>query len=168
MKYITRFITLSLLAAAIIVPFFIKTGDGGPTLGMPTADDFIPDKLLPDSLTGNKSETSSNSSKMSSTQTFHKWQDENGQWHYGDTPPPGSQNVTDVSVNTQANIIQAVKVESEFDKVKPLEAEKPKLSKTLTDGKLTIDDAMNVMNDASAVRDMMEHRNKALESIAGQ
>ena len=42
------------------------------------------------------------------------------------------------------------------------------MSESLSDGKLTIDDAMNVMNDAKAVRDMMESRNEALKAITGE
>lgn len=166
MKIISRFFTISLLAAAIIIPFFIKTENGKPSLGMPTVDDFIPDKVLPDSLTGNSSESSSNSS--GSTQSFLKWQDTKGVWHYGDRPPPGSKNISSVQVNTNANIIQAVKVPTGPGDVQPLIKAEPKMSDTLADGKLTPADALNVMSDAKAVRDMMESRSQALKEITGE
>ena len=165
MKLISRFFTFSLLAAAIIIPFFLKTENGKPTLAMPTVDDFIPDKVLPDSLTG-KSEAPSQQAS-SSKQTFFKWQGADGVWHYGDRPPAGSKNVTSLQVNTNANIIQGLKVESKFDEVQALQKDQPKMSNSLADGELTMDDAMNVMSDAKAVRDMMESRNEALKAITG-
>ena len=159
MKLITRFFTFSLLAAAIILPFFLKTENGRPTLVMPTSDDFIPD-----SLTGKQS---AETAPASSSQTFFKWKDAEGNWHYGDRPPAGSDNVSTLQVDTNTNIIQSLKIESE-EEATSLNANQPQMSESLSDGKLTIDDAMNVMNDAKAVRDMMESLNEALKAITGE
>lgn len=168
MKLISRFFTLSLLAAAIILPFFLKTENGSPTLVMPTADDFIPDKLLPDSITGKQSTPKNTAATTTSStqQTFYKWQDAEGNWHYGDRPPPGSGDVSTLQVNTNTNIIQSLKIEPE-EKPDVSTGTQPQMSDSLSDGQLTIDDAMNVMSDAKAVRDMMESRNDALKAITG-
>lgn len=167
MKLIFRFITLGILAAAIILPFFVKTENGRPTLAMPTTADFIPDKILPDSITGNTSSNPSASQKSSSSNkvSFYKWQDAAGNWHFGDQPPADAKNLKSMNVNTNANIIKSVKIEKE-DNSSFYEA--PKAPAHLTDGQLTADDAMNIMGDARAVRDMMESRNDALKSFVGE
>jgi Domain of unknown function (DUF4124) len=148
------------------LPFFLKTENGSPTLVMPTADDFIPDKLLPDSITGKQSTPKGGATTASSEQTFYKWKDAEGNWHYGDRPPPGSGNVSTLQVDTNTNIIQSLKIEPE-EEAEVSTGSQPKMSDSLSDGQLTIDDAMNVMSDAKAVRDMMESRNDALKAITG-
>ncbi|KZZ10617.1 hypothetical protein A3749_10715, partial [Oleiphilus sp. HI0078] len=167
MKMISRFITISILAAAIILPFFFKMDNGKPTLAMPTSADLIPDKILPDSLTGNESSSSTTSSSSSNKVSFYKWQDATGMWHYGDRPPAGAQNVSTMNVNTNVNIIQSVKIESDEESTSAY-APQPKMSETLADGQLTADDAFNAMSDAKAVRDMMESRNETLKAITGE
>ncbi len=167
MKLITRFITICLLAAAIILPFFFKVENGKPTLAMPTSADLIPDKILPDSITGNQSSPSSTSNSSSNKVSFYKWQDADGMWHYGDRPPPSAKNLSTMNVNTNANIIQSLKLESDEEEKEFEQETKPKMSETLADGQLTADDALNIMGDAKAVRDMMESRNDALKSIVG-
>ena len=44
--------------------------------------------------------------KSSSPTTLYKWQDAQGQWHYSEQPPASGE-VSTVTVNPQANIIQA-------------------------------------------------------------
>ncbi len=167
MKLISRFITLSILAAAIILPFFLKFDNGRPQLAMPTSDDFIPDKILPDSLTGKNSQAPAPTSTSGSKQTFFKWQDADGVWHYGDRPPAGSNQVSTLQVNTNTNIIQSLKLEPE-EEAQAASASQPKMSETLADGQLTAEDAFNAMSDAKAVRDMMESRNETLKAITGE
>lgn len=169
MKLIFRFFTFSILAIAIIVPFFLKTENGRPTLAMPSAGDFIPDKLLPDSITGNQSPASEAKPNISSHKvSFFKWQDASGAWHFGDNPPANAQNITTMNVNTNVNIIKSVKVESDSDSGTYAVSPKTQMSSSLADGELTPEDAMNVMSDAKAVRDMMEARNDALKNIVGE
>ncbi|KZZ75133.1 hypothetical protein A3766_09355 [Oleiphilus sp. HI0132] len=168
MKMISRFITISILAAAIILPFFFKMDNGKPTLAMPTSADLIPDKILPDSLTGNESSSSTASSSSSNKVSFYKWQDATGMWHYGDRPPAGAQNVSTMNVNTNVNIIQSLKLDSEEGETSSGKTSQPKMSDTLADGQLTVDDAFNAMSDAKAVRDMMESRNETLKAITGE
>lgn len=45
-------------------------------------------------------------------QTFYKWQDASGQWHFGEQAPEGVQAIV-VNVDTAANIIQSVKAPAE-------------------------------------------------------
>jgi len=51
-------------------------------------------------------------STPSTRQTFYKWQDASGQWHFGEQVPAGVQAVA-INVDTAANIIQSVKAPAE-------------------------------------------------------
>lgn len=37
--------------------------------------------------------------------TVYKWQDESGQWHYSNQPPPDSRAAETISINTGANVV---------------------------------------------------------------
>tara|TARA_R110001592_G_scaffold66617_1_gene204541 strand:+ start:18249 stop:18746 length:498 start_codon:yes stop_codon:yes gene_type:complete len=165
MKWYYRFFVVAILAAAIIGPFFIKKPDGKPIMEMPTAQDFIPDKLFSGS-----SDSSASKASSSSSSSYYKWQDEKGQWHYGDQPPTNSSKVSTLQVDTNTNIIQSLKIEPEVEeKEVQQEASPPKqLPERLTSGELSLENAVNSVNDAIQVRDMMESRNEQLKAITGE
>ena len=163
MKWYYRFFTVAILAAALIGPFFLEKPDGQPIMEMPTASDFIPDKLMSDS--GSSEGISSSSS---SNQTFYKWQDEHGQWHYGDQAPTSSNKVSTLQVDTNTNIIQSLKIEPEETEESVQTTQQKKLPERLTSGELSFENASNALNDAKLVRDMMESRNSQLKAITGE
>lgn len=164
MKWYYRFFMVAILAAALIGPFFIKKPDGNPVMEMPTAADFIPDKLMPGDRTGENT----NSAVSSSNQTYYKWQDEHGQWHYGDQAPATINKVSTLQVDTNTNIIQSLKIEPEETEEATQSAPKQeKLPERLTSGELSFENATNALNDALLVRDMMESRNQQLNAITG-
>jgi len=170
MKWIYRLFTISMLSAVIIGPFFFKTENGKPIVSMPTVDDFIPDKIIPDSLMPGGNNTNKNASRAttSNEQTYFKWKDEKGAWHYGDQPPPGSQNVSTLQVDTNVNIIQSVKIEPKT-KAQPLQQKKEAIvPERLKNGGLSLENAMNVMDDARAVSDIMNARNEQLKAMTGE
>ncbi len=162
MKWYYRFFTVAILAAALIGPYFIKKPDGNPIMELPTAKDFIPDQLISDEKGSGLSIPSS-----SSNQTFYKWQDEHGQWHYGDQPPTSSSKVSTLQVDTNTNIIQSLKVEPESKEEISQTSQQKKLPDRLSQGDLSMDNAVNALNDAILVRDMMESRNEQLKAITG-
>lgn len=163
MKWYYRFFAVAILAAALIGPFFIEKPDGNPVMEMPNVSDFIPDKLKS---TGN-SDNSVISSSPSSNQTFYKWQDEQGQWHYGDQPPTSSNKVSTLQVDTNTNIIQGLKIEPEKTEETIENPQQKKLPDRLTSGELSFENATNSLKDAMLVRDMMESRNAQLKAITG-
>lgn len=158
MKWIYRIFTLIILAGALAIPFFMKNKQGEPMMSLPTLNDLSPSAMV------------SSTPSISSDRTVYKWQDTNGVWHYGDEPPEGAQFSTLV-VNDQTNIIQSTPV--------PEKAPPPNKAITGTDTNkaysppknnedtLTLDRALNIVDDAHAVRDMMEQRNQQLDAIAG-
>lgn len=70
---------------------------------------WLPDKMP------NRGVTSTDSSR----QTFYKWQDAAGQWHFGDQVPEGV-TAFPVNVDTAANIIQSVKAPAASAPVTPV------------------------------------------------
>lgn len=163
MKWYYRFFVVAILAAALIGPFFIKTPDGKPVMEMPTAKDFIPEKLF-----SSESDSNISSPLPSGKQSYYKWQDELGQWHYGDQPPSDSSKVSTLQVDTNTNIIQSLKIEPEMTEDVPPEAnQQQKLPDRLSNGELSMENALNSINDALLVRDMMESRNEQLKAITG-
>ncbi|MFV1873978.1 MAG: DUF4124 domain-containing protein [Oleiphilus sp.] len=165
MKWFYRLFTVGMLAAVVIGPFLLKKPDGKPIMEMPTAGDFIPDKLMP----GNDDSSEQSSVSGQGNQTFYKWQDEQGQWHYGDQPPVESAKVSTLQVDTNTNIIQSLKVApKEADTSEPDIPQQKKLPERLSNGELSFENASNAMNDAILVRDMMETRNSQLKAITGE
>lgn len=154
MKWIYRIVSVVILGVAIGLPFFMNNKDGKPMLSLPTADDLTPEMPDASSLTGGE-------------RVYYKWKDKFGQWHFGDEPPEGVA-VVPVSVNVNANIIQSTPVEQpEIEPVFGPEgassakgAYQPPGSKEEV---LTLDRALNIVNEAHAVKDMMNARNQALE-----
>lgn len=162
MKWYYRFFVVALLAAALIGPYFIKKPDGKPIMEMPTAKDFIPEKLF-----SGDSNSNTGSSSISGSPSYYKWQDEQGQWHYGDQPPMDSSKVSTLQVDTNTNIIQSLKIEPEIKEDEPQANQPKKLPDRLTSGELSLENAVNSINDAILVRDMMESRNDQLKAITG-
>ena len=163
MKWYYRFIVVAILAAAIVGPYFIKKPDGKPIMELPTASDFMPDKLLT-----NTASSGDNNTASSYGQTYYKWQDDQGQWHYGDQPPTSSGKVSTLQVNPNTNIIQSLKIEPEIEEQPQQANQQQTLPSRLSNGEISFDNAVNVLNDATLVRDMMESRNEQLKALVGE
>jgi hypothetical protein len=155
MKWIIRIITFGILGTAIVAPFFIKNKSGQPMMSLPTADDLTPSlgKELP--VGGGK-------------RVFYKWQDERGRWSYGDEKPSNIENVELVSVDINANVMQALPKETSVEsQTSEPSGRYPKAQgyapPASSDDTLTLDRALNIVEDAHAVKKLMESRNQALD-----
>lgn len=76
---------LGLLIIACIAPLFIKGPDGEPLM---TLDDWKP--ALPGSIASlfdRSEDPRPNDTAMPQKLAVYKWQDEDGQWHFANTPP---------------------------------------------------------------------------------
>ena len=166
MKWIYRIFTLGILAAALIGPFFINKPDGEPIMSFPTTESLNPAKFL----SSDKPTATGSPSFSSSSATVYKWQDAQGQWHYGDQPPSDNPSVSTLQVDTNTNIIQSLKMgPDEPDQLEAVpEQANQKLPERLTNGELSFDNALNAINDAKMVREMMESRNDQLKAINGE
>jgi hypothetical protein len=94
-------------------------------------------------------------------QTFYKWQDANGQWHFSDDVPENVQ-VHAVDVDTAANILEPVSVPKKEPKPPKQAAQVPELSNFPI---VTPDRAKEAFDQAEAVRAQMESRNEMLNKL---
>ncbi|MDQ7074282.1 MAG: DUF4124 domain-containing protein [Gammaproteobacteria bacterium] len=75
----------------------------------------------------NQVENITGSEKNSSESGIYKWQDQQGEWHYGDAPP-NTASATPMHINLQQNVINAVTAKKPQHEEKPTEtsqAEEP-------------------------------------------
>lgn len=96
-------------------------------------------------------------------QTYYKWQDDNGQWHFGDEPPEGV-TLHSVSVDTAANILQPV---ASAKKPKASEEKKDPVPEKTLPLPMTVDPetVKDMMEKAENVQNLMNERNEQLQQI---
>tara|TARA_B100001063_G_C16719792_1_gene532864 strand:+ start:934 stop:1410 length:477 start_codon:yes stop_codon:yes gene_type:complete len=148
------FIMLVLVAIAFAGPMVLKKPDGTPFLESPW-DLFSVDSKVPSSI----------GSGINSSQSFYKWQDENGTWHYSDQPQEG-QNIETVTVNTNANLIQGLRVEKEEVIEGPtneIDVQKDSASMPLP---MTVpfEEVSKMLEDVSNLQQVMDDRKKAIDN----
>lgn len=144
MKYKIAMMIL-VLAGAAVAPYFIKGPDGQPLMSLPKMDSQL--------------------STEETRQTFFKWQDAKGQWHFGDEVPEGAVGVP-VSVDTAANILQSVKVPVKEEQV----ASKRKVEaapQTIPGLPMTVNPAEipKLIEDAQNVQSLVDERSKQLQQV---
>lgn len=146
------FIMIVLLVMAFVGPMFIKKPDGTP---------FIESPL--DYFTSSPEDTSSAPLGGSSMQSFYKWQDENGTWHYSDQPQAG-QNIETVTVDTNVNLIQGLKVEKKKEytvsQAKKPAAELPSIPLPMT---VPLDKVSKMLDDANNIQQLMDDRTDQID-----
>lgn len=102
-------------------------------------------------------------SNITSSQTFYKWQDENGQWHYSDKEF-AAVNSEKVKVDTESNLIQGLRSKDEEDKEEG--KEKSFVSKVTTlPVSVSPEKVKDVFEDAEAARNAPQERLKQLEQM---
>lgn len=146
------FIMLVLVAMAFTGPMLMKKSDGTPFMESPL-------DYFSTSSTGSQNiDVSGNS-----TQSFYKWQDADGTWHYSDQPAEG-QDIETVTVNTNTNLIQGlrtVKKKEIVEEKKPEpKAEAPGLSLPMT---VPMEKVSKMIHDASNMQEVMDNRTKQIE-----
>lgn len=145
---------LVLVAIAFAGPMVLKKPDGTPFLESPW-DLFSVDSKVPSSI----------GSGINSSQSFYKWQDENGTWHYSDQPQEG-QNIETVTVNTNANLIQGLRAEKEEIIEGPtneIDVQKDSASMPLP---MTVpfEEVPKMLEDVSNLQQVMDDRKKAIDN----
>lgn len=157
MKWIYRLFTLAIIAGALIVPFFIDNQQGEPMLSLSESKDLLP-TFSPSAQSAQIEAHSQPANKI------YKWQDTEGQWHYGDTPPGQNATVVEVQINTNTNIIQPLDLPEAQDAGQP---ESFSAQMSPSDGDiLSFERAKNVMRDAKLAAKAMEARNEQLRALS--
>lgn len=144
------FIMCVLVVIAFAGPMLMKKTDGTPFMESPL-DIFSNNSQI-------------NESSSISTQSFYKWQSEDGTWHYSDQPQEG-QKIETVTVNTNTNLIQGLRVEKkqeqEYEEKKPEpEVKAPAMSLPMT---VPLEKVSKMLEDASNMQQVMDDRNKKIE-----
>jgi hypothetical protein len=142
-----------LVAIAFAGPMLLKNPDGTPFIESPL-------NWFSTSTTGSHN----NESSSITTQSFYKWQDNDGTWHYSDQPP-AEKNIETVTVNTHANLIQGLRVEKKreqdvLDKKPELKVESSSIVLPMT---VPIEKISKIMKDANNIQQLMDTRNKKIE-----
>jgi Domain of unknown function (DUF4124) len=157
MKWVFRLTTILVLVAAMGLPFVIDNNNGEPMLSLPNADSFLP----------SKSSTATITNVLHTTTTVFKWKDSDGVWHYTDQAPAGRVDIETVEVDSRTNIIQSFS-DSSPDVAADSAASTTAKMTSPDAGFLSVDRAMNVMQDAKLARKAMEQRNQQLQEIIGE
>jgi hypothetical protein len=145
---------LVLVVIAFAGPMLMKKPDGTPFLESPW-DFFSVDSKEPSSIGSN----------INSSQSFYKWQDENGTWHYSDQPQEG-QNIETVTVNTNANLIQGLRVEKE-EKIKDPQNDVEEQNNSASiplPMTVPFEEVSKMLEDANNLQQVMDDRKKAIDN----
>jgi hypothetical protein len=111
---------------------------------------------------------STNSNKLKANifhqKSFYKWQEEDGTWHYSDQPQVGK-NIETVTINTNTNVIQSLRIEKKKEDVvveRPSEvkADIPAMSLPMT---VPLEKVSKMLDEANNIQHVMDNRNKQLE-----
>lgn len=145
------FIMAVLVAIAFAGPMLMKKPDGTPFMEGPW----------------NSSSDTGHSSSVNASQSFYKWQDENGTWHYSDQPQVGK-NIETVTVNTNANLIQSLKIEKKEEKelapeVKKDQPDTPSIPLPMT---VPLEKISKMLDDANNMQQLMDDRKTQIDRAA--
>lgn len=147
------FIMCVLVVIAFAGAMLMKKPDGTPFMESPL-------DLFSTSSTGSQN----NEPSINTTQSFYKWQDDEGTWHYSDQPQAGK-NIETVTVNTNANLIQGLRIEKKKEQVivekKPeVKAESSAIGLPMT---VPLEKVSKMLEDANNMQQLMDNRNKQIE-----
>ena len=167
MKWVFRLPIIVMLLAALAMPFFLKEKNGRPAFEAPdmgAITEFSPTELF----TSKPEEKSI----VSDSTHVYKWQDENGQWHYGDKAPQNqaSRSLQTVELDPNTNLIQSLKLPEDKDDQEVTNNKAKELTAEMTspdEDMFSLERLQNVMKDAQLAADAMESRNDVLKKIAG-
>ena len=165
------YFAVMLLLTSVALLFYIKKPDGKPylELGMferysekvsGDVSDFASQSA--DTLTSQAkklTEKLSLSNDASKPVVVYKWQDEQGQWHYADTPHP---NYFSIAVSLDPNDITVLPAETfQADEKQAATVKADETPSTL--GVYDPKNVQKMMQDAEQAKQLMEQRNKQLE-----
>jgi hypothetical protein len=106
------------------------------------------------------------------TATVYKWQDENGTWHFSNSQPPASaRNIRQVTVSTQANVIQSVQSAPGSTPAREAPAPTPAAQQPLPSAPIPFlpnpAHVKKLMQQTEDLQKLMEERQKQLSAAGG-
>jgi hypothetical protein len=147
------FIMCALVAIAFAGPMLMKKPDGTPFIESPL-------DWFSTSSTGSQN----NESSSLTTQSFYKWQDDDGSWHYSDQPQAGK-NIETVTVNTNANLIQGLRLEKNKEQAVIEKKSEPKAESSSIPLPMTVplEKVTKMLKDANNIQQLMDNRNEKIQ-----
>jgi hypothetical protein len=147
------FIMCVLVAIAFAGPILLKKPDGSAFIDSPM--DF-----LSTNSTGSKNNEPSNITH----QSFYKWQDDDGTWHYSDQPQAGK-NIETVTVNTNTNLIQGLRREKSKELAVIEKKSESKIESLAMPLPMTvpIEKISKMLQNANNIQQLMDDRNQQIE-----
>jgi hypothetical protein len=149
------FIMCVLVAIAFAGPILLKKPDGSAFIDSPM--DF-----LSTNSTGSKNNEPSNITH----QSFYKWQDDDGTWHYSDQPQAGK-NIETVTVNTNTNLIQGLRREKSKELAVIEKKSESKIESLAMPLPMTvpIEKISKMLQNANNIQQLMDDRNQQIEQV---
>ena len=134
MKFTAILFLLSVLGVAIGTPYIMKKVNSGSSSGLSA---YTPP-----------------ASTEQTRQTFYKWQDDTGQWHFGNEAPEGVTS-KEVNIDTAANILAPVATKKEDTSDNELITPEPRVpdSPIVMPGQ-----ALELIDQAKQVKSILESR----------
>ena len=133
---------LFILGLAVAAPYFIKGPDGKPLM----SSDSEPELL----------------STEQTRQTYYKWQDSKGVWHFGDEVPEGVV-AQAVGVDTAANVIQSVKVAAREENTEKKRQQEPEANAPGLPMTVNPADIPKLLDDAKGVQALVDQHKKDID-----
>ena len=147
----------------LIMSVFVVIAFAGPMLmKKPDGTPFINSPL--DWFSTSSTGSQNNESSISTSQSFYKWQDDDGTWHYSDQPQVGK-NIETVTVNTNTNLIQGLRVEKKKEQAVLEKNPEPKVESSSIPLPMTVplEKVTKMLEDASNIQQLMDSRNQKIE-----
>ena len=146
-------LVIALVIIACIAPFFIKGPDGEPLM---TLDDWASDMPELPELPVNAGDT-----EPSAPQEVYRWQDEEGQWHFSNTPPDGA--AVELVEIGEINIMESVEAPAVESSRSTTQAEVPTSA-----GMVSPDEMQQMMDSVSDFQSTLEQRQADLDELTSQ
>lgn len=157
MKWFFRLLTLGSMTAILALPFYMDNLGG--ISGMFGGGSASPTPVL----------SVGQPLEKKVVREVYKWRDNNGVLQYSDVPPVQGTQSDIIAVSNQTNIIQSVPSEPESSAQEAKNQLSDKSAKTLDEAEqqdlLSFERAKNIIDEAKAVRELMEKRNQGLENF---
>lgn len=156
---------IGLLIIACIAPLFIKGPDGEPIMTVGDWAINLPEPVeafFADLISGRTpSAPAVPGAPESEPLQVYKWQDENGQWHFSNTPP-------DMDIAEEVEIADVNLMEA-YEPSEPATEAAPATSAPagLPGGVPGAAQMQEMMDTVNSYQETMEQRNQALEEITG-
>lgn len=159
------YLMAALVAIAFAGPLLMKNPDGTALLELPLVSSLSQSSPPVSSITS----SSLFNTDSNPEQSFYKWQDDDGTWHYSDQAPADRSSKT-VTVNTNTNLIQGLRAGkattntvtnvSSVPKNASSNSTMPSIPLPMT---IPVEKLHKVIEDAHNIQNIMDNRVKQLE-----